>query len=93
MSTSNIHASHEYPWVPMTALCIGMLAHSVVFTSPMPYVAFMVVDFGLVSSVDSAGYWAGWITGMFMIGRVIAGQHLSFGCNHVHVSNLILIRR
>jgi MFS family permease len=64
----------EFPWISMTALCIGMLAHSIVFTSPMPYVAFMVVDFKVTGSLDSAGYWAGWITGMFMIGRVVAGE-------------------
>ena len=58
-----------FPWLPMTALCVGMLAHSVVFTNPLPYVAFMVVDFKMADNVDSAGYFAGWITGTFMIGR------------------------
>ena len=58
-----------FPWLPMTALCVGMLAHSVVFTNPLPYVAFMVVDFKMADNVDSAGYYAGWITGTFMIGR------------------------
>ena len=57
-----------FPWLPMTALCVGMLAHSVVFTNPLPFVAFMVVDFGMAENVDSAGYYAGWITGTFMIG-------------------------
>ena len=57
-----------FPWLPMTALCMGMLAHSVVFTNPLPFVAFMVVDFGMAENVDSAGYYAGWITGTFMIG-------------------------
>jgi len=32
----------------------------------------MVVDFGMASTTDSAGYFAGWITGMFMIGRVMS---------------------
>jgi MFS family permease len=50
-----------------------MLAHSVVFTNPLPYVAFMVVDFGMSPTVDSAGYYAGWITGTFMIGRTCTG--------------------
>ena len=58
-----------FPWLPMTALCVGMLAHLVVFTNPLPYVAFMVVDFKMADNVDSAGYFAGWITGTFMIGR------------------------
>jgi hypothetical protein len=61
-----------FPWFAMSAICLGMLAHSVVFTSPLPFVAFMVVDFGMTNNVDSAGYSAGWITGAFMIGRTIA---------------------
>jgi hypothetical protein len=52
---------------------MGMLAHSIVFTSPLPYVAFMVVDFKMTDNLDEAGYTAGWITGMFMFGRTIAG--------------------
>lgn len=62
-----------FPWLAMSSLCIGMLAHSVVFTNPLPYVAFMVVDFGMSPTVDSAGYYAGWITGTFMIGRTCTG--------------------
>jgi hypothetical protein len=57
-----------FPWLAMTSLCAGMLAHSVVFTNPLPYVAFMVVDFNMADSLDTAGYYAGWITGTFMIG-------------------------
>ena len=59
-----------FPWLAMSALCLGMLAHSVVFTNPLPFVAFMVVDFKMADSVDSAGYYAGWITGTFMIGEM-----------------------
>jgi hypothetical protein len=60
-----------FPWLAMSALCLGMLAHSVVFTNPLPFVAFMVVDFKMADSVDSAGYYAGWITGTFMIGKLL----------------------
>lgn len=62
-----------FPWMGMSFLCLGMLAHSIVFTSPLPYVAFMVVDFKMTDNLDEAGYTAGWITGMFMMGRTIAG--------------------
>lgn len=62
-----------FDWPSMCALCIGMLAHSVVFTAPLPFVAFMVVDFGMADNLDDAGYAAGWITGCFMIGRTVAG--------------------
>lgn len=70
-----------FPWMAMSAICIGMLAHSVVFTAPMPFVAFMVVDFGMSPTLDSAGYWAGWITGTFMIGRAMAGKIPVCLCN------------
>lgn len=46
----------------------------VVFTAPLPYVAFMIVDFHMAPDVDTAGYEAGWITGMFMVGRFVAGK-------------------
>ena len=62
-----------FPWVAMGFVSLGMLAHSIVFTSPLPYVAFMVVDFHMSDNLDTAGYTAGWITGMFMVGRTIAG--------------------
>lgn len=48
-----------FPWLAMGSMCLGMLAHSVVFTSPMPYVAFMVIDFGMTANLDQAGYYAG----------------------------------
>lgn len=32
----------------------------------------MVVDFGMAPDTDSSGYFAGLITGMFMVGRVIS---------------------
>lgn len=63
-----------FPWLAMSALCLGMLAHSVVFTNPLPFVAFMVVDFKMADSVDSAGYYAGWITGTFMIGTMMVTE-------------------
>ncbi len=60
--------SPPFPYLSMAALCLGMLAHSCVFTSPLPYVAFMVVDFALTADLDSAGYFAGYITGkIYMI--------------------------
>lgn len=63
----------EFPWGAMVSLSIGMLAHSVVFTCPMPFVAYMIVDFQLSDSIDTAGYYAGYITGSFMVGRTIMG--------------------
>lgn len=72
MTKPDVEEEPPFPWMAMSALCVGMLGHSVAFTSPLPYVAFMVVDFGMVDNLDEAGYYAGWITGAFMIGRTIA---------------------
>ena len=36
---------------------------------PFPFVAFMVVDLGLVNSVNQAGTYAGYICGALMMGR------------------------
>lgn len=62
-----------FPTSPIIFLCIALLAHCLIFTAPLPYVAFMIVDFGLAKTVDEAGYTAGWISSMFMIGRLISG--------------------
>jgi MFS family permease len=62
-----------FPYFPVSFSCLGMLAHSIAFTSPLPFVAFMIVDFHMADNLDEAGYTAGWITGMFMVGRSIGG--------------------
>lgn len=62
-----------FPWVAVLALDVGMLAHVIGFTVPMPYVAFMVVDFKMSDSLDTAGYFAGYILAAMMVGRVFSG--------------------
>lgn len=66
-----IDAPHlkPFPWLQMVTLNVGMLAHTFLFTVPLPYVGFMVVDFGVAESKDKAGYWTGWIASGFMIGQ------------------------
>ncbi len=71
-SPNDKNVEPKFPNFAMAALSLGMLSHSVVFTCPLPFVAFQVVDFGMSPNIDSAGYYAGWITGAFMIGRVMA---------------------
>jgi MFS family permease len=63
----------RFPSFAIAILCVGLLAHCMVFTAPLPYVAFMMVDFKMAENVDEAGYTAGWITGMFMVGRLLSG--------------------
>ena len=63
----------NFPYASVCSLCVGVVANCIVFTAPLPYIAFMVVDFGVADNLDSAGYAAGWIAGIFMIGRLISG--------------------
>lgn len=58
---------------PMIALSFGMISHSICFTSPLPYVSYMMVDFKMSKDLDSSGYAAGWIIGIFMLGRFFSG--------------------
>ena len=58
-----------FPWRVMSILCLAQLANSIAFTSLYPFVAFMVVDLGLVNSVNQAGAYAGYICGALMMGR------------------------
>jgi MFS family permease len=62
-----------FPYLPVAITCFGMLAHAISFTAPFPYVAYMIVDFKMAPNLDEAGFAAGWITGMFMIGRALSG--------------------
>jgi MFS family permease len=63
----------SFPHLHVAIISLGVLAHAVSFTAPFPYVAFMMVDFKMAANLDEAGFAAGWITGMFMIGRALSG--------------------
>jgi MFS family permease len=63
----------NFPVLPVAITCLGMLAHAISFTAPFPFVAYMVVDFKMAPNLDEAGFAAGWIAGMFMIGRALSG--------------------
>jgi MFS family permease len=63
----------KFPYLPVAITCLGMLAHAISFTSPFPFVAYMIVDFKMAPNLDEAGFAAGWIAGMFMIGRALSG--------------------
>jgi MFS family permease len=63
----------NFPYLPVAITCFGMLAHAISFTAPFPYVAYMIVDFKMAANLDEAGFAAGWITGIFMIGRALSG--------------------
>ena len=67
--TCNQH-DDVFPWRPMIILCLAVLPYSVGITSLFPFVAFMVVDLGLVDSINQAGTYAGYIAGAFMAGRM-----------------------
>ena len=58
-----------FPWRVMSILSLAALSHSISITSLYPFIAFMVVDLGLVDSINQAGAYAGYIAGVFMTGR------------------------
>ena len=95
---SEVESDPAFPYFPIAILCMGLLAHCMVFTAPLPYVAFMMVDFHMAKNVDEAGYTAGWITGMFMVGRLFSGipwgmASDKFGrkmCMFISLSNLFI---
>jgi MFS family permease len=69
--SENNHKLNLY--LPMIALSFGMISHSICFTTPLPYVAYMILDFKMSKDLDSSGYAAGWIMGIFMLGRFFSG--------------------
>ena len=59
-----------FPWRVMGVLYLALLVHAIAYTSVFPFVAFMVVDLGLVESINEAGTYAGFIAGAMMTGRM-----------------------
>ena len=58
-----------FPWRVMSIISLAALSHSISITSLYPFIAFMVVDLGLVDSINEAGAYAGYIAGVYMTGR------------------------
>ena len=56
-----------FPWFSVLSLCMGMVAHSIVFTAVLPFVAFMVVDFHMADNVNEAGYFAGFSSSKYSL--------------------------
>ncbi|CAM9287714.1 unnamed protein product [Ectocarpus sp. 8 AP-2014] len=59
-----------FPWLPMLAIAIGLVSHSYALTSLFPYVGYMVQHLGVTDDKDEAGYYAGYVSSAFMVGRV-----------------------
>jgi MFS family permease len=66
--TSNGDSS--FPFMAVSVVLTGLLANNLIFTVPLPYIPFMMVDFNMARTTDEAGYSSGWIMTMFMIGRL-----------------------
>lgn len=67
---SDRQISDSFPWRVMGVLYLALLVHAIAYTSVFPFVAFMVVDLGLVDSINEAGTYAGFIAGAMMTGRM-----------------------
>ena len=74
----------------LLALCFAMFANSYALMNPVPYAAFMVLDFGLVDDKEDTGVYAGLIMTSFMIGRFLS----SFVCGRLadKISRKFVIR-
>ncbi|CAM9128529.1 unnamed protein product, partial [Hapterophycus canaliculatus] len=59
----------RFPWLPMLAIAIGLVSHSYALTSLFPYVGYMVQHLGVTHDKDEAGYYAGYVSSAFMVGR------------------------
>ncbi|CAM9131751.1 unnamed protein product, partial [Laminaria digitata] len=63
-----------FPWMPMVAIAICLVAHAYALCSLFPYVGYMVQHLGVTGDKDEAGkfasYYAGYLSSALMIGRV-----------------------
>ena len=69
LAKASAEQNDSFPWRVMSIVSLVALGHSISITSLYPFVAFMVVDLGLVDSINEAGAYAGYIAGVLMTGR------------------------
>jgi len=78
------------PSAPLLVLCFAMFANSYALMNPVPYAAFMVLDFGMVDAKEDTGFYAGLIMSSFMLGRFLS----SFLCGRLadEISRKFVVR-
>ena len=71
-----------FPFLAIFSLCAGIFAFYVYYTSVLPIAAYMVVDYHTASNLNTAGYAAGWIGGIFMLGRLLSAIPFGYLADH-----------
>jgi MFS family permease len=79
----HIADSLSYPYFKLAIISCASLSSAVALTSLFPYVGFMVVDFGLVSNVNEAGYYSGYIAAAMMTGRLFSSYYWGRLADHI----------
>jgi MFS family permease len=72
---SNNRKKEPFPYAELSILAVVNLTSSMVASSLFPYIAFMVVDLGLVNNINVAGYYAGTISSSLFAGRLISSYY------------------
>lgn len=59
-----------FPWKELAALFLPQFASAVAITSLFPYIGYMIVYLKMSRSIETAGYFAGFIASAVMLGRI-----------------------
>jgi len=68
----------KYPVKALFALGVSFFAHCYSLSSLFPYVGFMVHDMGIVENTNESGWYAGYISSSFMVGRFISSYYWGY---------------
>eukprot|EP00904_Undaria_pinnatifida_P003322 jgi/Undpi1/12991/HiC_scaffold_7.g02655.m1 len=63
-----------FPYMPMTAIMVGLVSQQVVQMSIFAYAGFMVEFLGAVDDTDKAGFYTGLLSSGFVIGRIFSAH-------------------
>lgn len=55
----------------LAALAAALFANAYSMANPFPYAPFLILRFGLTDDKREVGFYAGFIIGMFMVGRIV----------------------
>ena len=72
---NNDKTEEAFPYAELSILALVNLTSSIAVSSLFPYIAYMVVDLGLVNNVNIAGYYAGTISSSLFAGRLISSYY------------------
>lgn len=59
VNTTTDEEDDRFPTFHMFILAIAVLSSAIALTSLFPYIGFMIMDVGVASNLDEAGYYSG----------------------------------